>query len=64
MGYWADFIDPCSGLPMMTLGCNKVGVSLSVNESLVFVADSIHFSSLPGVFRSRFDGMLVKLQVI
>jgi hypothetical protein len=49
---------------MMTLGCNKVGVSLSVNESLVFVADSIHFSSLPGVFRSRFDGMLVKLQVI
>lgn len=23
-GYWADYIDPCSGLPMLTEGCNKV----------------------------------------
>ena len=24
LGYWADYIDPCSGLPMLTEGCNKV----------------------------------------
>mmetsp|Transcript_35765 Transcript_35765/g.48315 ORF Transcript_35765/g.48315 Transcript_35765/m.48315 type:complete len:175 (-) Transcript_35765:108-632(-) len=23
-GHWADYIDPCSGLPMMTPDCNKV----------------------------------------
>ena len=23
-GYWSDFIDPCSGLPMLTMNCNKV----------------------------------------
>ena len=23
-GYWSDFIDPCSGLPMLTPHCNKV----------------------------------------
>jgi len=22
-GFWADYIDPCSGLPMLTLNCNK-----------------------------------------
>ena len=24
LGHWADYIDPCSGLPMMTEDCNKV----------------------------------------
>eukprot|EP00529_Nitzschia_sp_RCC80_P035987 CAMPEP_0113477196 /NCGR_PEP_ID=MMETSP0014_2-20120614/20078_1 /TAXON_ID=2857 /ORGANISM="Nitzschia sp." /LENGTH=160 /DNA_ID=CAMNT_0000370273 /DNA_START=283 /DNA_END=765 /DNA_ORIENTATION=- /assembly_acc=CAM_ASM_000159 len=23
-GFWADFIDPCSGLPMLSRDCNKV----------------------------------------
>jgi hypothetical protein len=23
-GFWADYIDPCSGLPMISLNCNKV----------------------------------------
>jgi hypothetical protein len=23
-GFWADYIDPCSGLPMLTENCNKV----------------------------------------
>lgn len=23
-GHWADYIDPCSGLPMLTPNCNKV----------------------------------------
>lgn len=23
-GFWADYIDPCSGLPMITPNCNKV----------------------------------------
>lgn len=23
-GYWSDYIDPCSGLPMLTRNCNKV----------------------------------------
>lgn len=22
-GFWADYIDPCSGLPMLTPNCNK-----------------------------------------
>mmetsp|Transcript_2714 Transcript_2714/g.3158 ORF Transcript_2714/g.3158 Transcript_2714/m.3158 type:complete len:231 (-) Transcript_2714:242-934(-) len=24
LGYWSDFMDPCSGLPMLTPDCNKV----------------------------------------
>jgi hypothetical protein len=24
LGFWADYIDPCSGLPMLTKDCNKV----------------------------------------
>lgn len=24
LGYWADYIDPCSGLPMIASDCNKV----------------------------------------
>lgn len=24
LGHWADYIDPCSGLPMITPDCNKV----------------------------------------
>ena len=24
LGYWADYIDPCSGLPMISRDCNKV----------------------------------------
>eukprot|EP00544_Gedaniella_sp_CCMP2646_P003375 CAMPEP_0202487146 /NCGR_PEP_ID=MMETSP1361-20130828/5563_1 /ASSEMBLY_ACC=CAM_ASM_000849 /TAXON_ID=210615 /ORGANISM="Staurosira complex sp., Strain CCMP2646" /LENGTH=189 /DNA_ID=CAMNT_0049116469 /DNA_START=64 /DNA_END=633 /DNA_ORIENTATION=+ len=35
MGYWADFIDPCSGLPMMTLGCNKVYSEVDSMECLL-----------------------------
>ena len=24
LGFWSDYIDPCSGLPMLTRNCNKV----------------------------------------
>mmetsp|Transcript_15720 Transcript_15720/g.32208 ORF Transcript_15720/g.32208 Transcript_15720/m.32208 type:complete len:210 (-) Transcript_15720:42-671(-) len=34
-GYWADFIDPCSGLPMLTLGCNKVYSEVDGMECLL-----------------------------
>lgn len=34
-GYWADFIDPCSGLPMMSLGCNKVYSEVDGMECLL-----------------------------
>ena len=34
-GYWADYIDPCSGLPMMTLNCNKVYSEVDGMECLL-----------------------------
>ena len=34
-GYWADFIDPCSGLPMMTQNCNKVYSEVDGMECLL-----------------------------
>jgi len=34
-GYWADFIDPCSGLPMMTQKCNKVYSEVDGMECLL-----------------------------
>eukprot|EP00978_Attheya_sp_CCMP212_P016779 scaffold44262_cov52-Attheya_sp.AAC.1 len=34
-GYWADFIDPCSGLPMLTLNCNKVYSEVDGMECLL-----------------------------
>ena len=34
-GYWADFIDPCSGLPMLTQDCNKVYSEVDGMECLL-----------------------------
>eukprot|EP00558_Chaetoceros_sp_UNC1202_P007882 CAMPEP_0197245396 /NCGR_PEP_ID=MMETSP1429-20130617/10199_1 /TAXON_ID=49237 /ORGANISM="Chaetoceros sp., Strain UNC1202" /LENGTH=194 /DNA_ID=CAMNT_0042705881 /DNA_START=53 /DNA_END=637 /DNA_ORIENTATION=+ len=34
-GYWADFIDPCSGLPMITQSCNKVYSEVDGMECLL-----------------------------
>lgn len=34
-GYWADFIDPCSGLPMLTMNCNKVYSEVDGMECLL-----------------------------
>lgn len=34
-GYWADYIDPCSGLPMMTKECNKVYSEVDGMECLL-----------------------------
>lgn len=34
-GYGADFIDPCSGLPMLTLDCNKVYSEVDGMECLL-----------------------------
>lgn len=34
-GYWADFIDPCSGLPMLTLNSNKVYSEVDGMECLL-----------------------------
>jgi len=35
MGYWADYIDPCSGLPMITRECNKVYSEVDGMECLL-----------------------------
>jgi hypothetical protein len=34
-GYWADFIDPCSGLPMLTLNSSKVYSEVDGMECLL-----------------------------
>jgi hypothetical protein len=34
-GYWADYIDPCSGLPMITRDCNKVYSEVDGMECLL-----------------------------
>jgi hypothetical protein len=34
-GYWADYIDPCSGLPMLSKGCNKVYSEVDGMECLL-----------------------------
>ena len=34
-GFWADYIDPCSGLPMLTLNCNKVYSEVDGMECLL-----------------------------
>eukprot|EP00536_Pseudo-nitzschia_multiseries_P012710 jgi/Psemu1/209462/e_gw1.500.43.1 len=34
-GYWADYIDPCSGLPMLTKNCNKVYSEVDGMECLL-----------------------------
>lgn len=34
-GYWADYIDPCSGLPMITSDCNKVYSEVDGMECLL-----------------------------
>jgi hypothetical protein len=34
-GYWADYIDPCSGLPMLTKCCNKVYSEVDGMECLL-----------------------------
>lgn len=35
LGYWADFIDPCSGLPMISTDCNKVYSEVDSMECLL-----------------------------
>mmetsp|Transcript_26869 Transcript_26869/g.57145 ORF Transcript_26869/g.57145 Transcript_26869/m.57145 type:complete len:206 (+) Transcript_26869:147-764(+) len=34
-GFWADYIDPCSGLPMISLNCNKVYSEVDGMECLL-----------------------------
>ena len=35
LGYWADYVDPCSGLPMLTMNCNKVYSEVDGMECLL-----------------------------
>eukprot|EP00525_Craspedostauros_australis_P007590 CAMPEP_0198135612 /NCGR_PEP_ID=MMETSP1442-20131203/60679_1 /TAXON_ID= /ORGANISM="Craspedostauros australis, Strain CCMP3328" /LENGTH=187 /DNA_ID=CAMNT_0043796785 /DNA_START=62 /DNA_END=625 /DNA_ORIENTATION=+ len=35
LGFWADYIDPCSGLPMLSRGCNKVYSEVDGMECLL-----------------------------
>jgi hypothetical protein len=35
LGYWADFVDPCSGLPMLSRDCNKVYSEVDGMECLL-----------------------------
>ena len=35
LGFWADYVDPCSGLPMLTKDCNKVYSEVDGMECLL-----------------------------
>jgi Methylmalonic aciduria and homocystinuria type D protein len=66
-GYWADFIDPCSGLPMITTDCNKVRTIYFGYFKVALVSDLYYFvliNSPPPLLHkvySEVDGMEVLL---